>query len=223
MCQDVNENTLFLGNGFLRSIIYEMPSWEELFREESTPEIGGIFQSSNFTFIYEAARLCSNNKVRLEDSYKNTLIQRIRDAVNPNNIQTDVNSLKTFGIYLFANNINNIVTTNYDNTIEYILCNLCDYGEEPASYLIPERIYSIRTHKVFTNIGMGHSVKLWKIHGDFDRVKSVTLGFDQYCGSLSKLIDYVKGSYKSSQSPNAAKCNISMKDKCDKQSLWLSP
>ncbi|AOR59388.1 hypothetical protein PEC301899_04570 [Pectobacterium carotovorum subsp. carotovorum] len=36
---------------------------------------------------------------------------------------------------------------------------------------------------------------LWNIHGEIDNPKSIMLGLDHYCGSVSKIDAYVKGTY----------------------------
>lgn len=83
--------------------------------------------------------------------------------------------------------------------------------------MVSETIYSIRTHKLFVNDDTGHEVKLWKIHGDLKRLRSITLGFDQYCGSLSKLSEYIKGTYKSSKKDAKVEYAGPMDMKCKEQ------
>lgn len=107
-----------------------------------------------------------------------------------------------------------IITTNYDKGIELVLCQKCSYEETEPKDLVKEDIYSRRTYKKYINKKTDHQIKLWKIHGDVDRVKSITLGFDQYCGSLSKLSEYIKGNYKSDKGPT---CMVNMIDKCKEQ------
>lgn len=125
--------------------------------------------------------------------------------------------LNEFGKYLIKHHINNIITTNYDSGIEFILCDRCGYIEQKPIDMVPERIYNIRTYKVFKDWETGHQVKLWKIHGDVNRIQSVTLGFDQYCGSIAKLTGYVKGTYKSTQKKGHVECKVPIEEKCRKQ------
>ena len=105
---------------------------------------------------------------------------------------------------------------------------------ESKEYIYTEEdLYNIRTRKVYTKgypDGSTHAVKLWKIHGDALRKSkkyddatgaSMILGFDQYCGQLSKLWAYLKGGYKSDDiiekskdtEIDVAKCNTPMEDK----------
>lgn len=204
------ENTLFLGNGFSRSIFKDMPSWSGLFEETDSP-------ISNYTVLYEVYRLNEGKKGFREDEIKEKLIQRISDSFSLQSIKGEIRNLDQFGKYLSQHNVSNIITTNYDNGIEYILCQFCGYSERLSDGMVPERIYSVRTHKLLYNERTRHTVKLWKIHGDLDRLKSITLGFDQYCGALSKLMAYVKGTYQSSQSEGNIVCSIPMKEKCSRR------
>jgi len=212
MGMKIMENTLFLGNGFTRSVFQNMPSWGDLFEEADS-------SINNYTILYEAFRLNAGISGKEEDTVKAELIQKIKTTFSDKNIREDICNLENFGQYLFQHRVYNIITTNYDNGIEFILCDTCGYREQTVKGVVPERIYSIRTYKSFINDETGHIVKLWKIHGDLSRIKSITLGFDQYCGSLSKLMSYVKGNYESSQSGSKTFCKIPMKTKCKEQTF----
>lgn len=202
------ENTLFLGNGFSRSIFRNIPSWETLYE-------GVNSAIQNYAFLYEAFRQTRENRDCSEDIIKEKLVKKIKEIISEDNIREDVHGLDRFGQYLSQNRIHNIITTNYDNGVEMILCSACGYIEEKNKDVVPERVYSIRTFKTFFNEKMDHRVKLWKIHGDLARMKSVTLGFDQYCGSIWKLNDYVKGQYKVVRDGSRIECNIPIKEKCE--------
>lgn len=183
----VNENTLFVGNGFSRSLFGQMPSWDQLF--------DGVDRSvGSYTMMYEAYMLEMQKKGYPENAVKQKLIQKIREAYSGEKIESRLPDLACFGRYLEEHRVHNILTTNYDEIIEMILSMACGYTESEELRYVPEEVYSIRTYKEF--IGKtGHRVKLWKIHGDVDRIKSVTLGYDQYCGSLARLSEYIKGEY----------------------------
>lgn len=199
------ERTLILGNGFSRTIFKNVPSWAHLFDNVNS-------SIKNYTILYEVS--LQKNKLDTEDEIKNIIVDKIKKHNSAENINDNILHLEHFGVFLRSNNINNIITTNYDKGIEIILCEKCQYKEIIPQNLISEEIYSIRTYKEFINEKNNHKIKLWKIHGDVDRIKSITLGFDQYCGSLSKLSEYIKGKYISDKGP---KCNISMIEKCKTQ------
>lgn len=198
-------NTLVLGNGFSRSIFKGMPSWGCLFKE---------FDSviKNYTILYEVSLL--KGKKHTDNEVKRELIREIEKSHSLEKIDENVLDLEKFGEHLAQNNVYNIITTNYDKGLELILCDICGYEEIKPKGLVKEEIYSIRTYKEYISRKSNHHLKLWKIHGDIDRIKSITFGFDQYCGSLSKLSEYIKGNYKSAKGPV---CKVPMKQKYETQ------
>lgn len=210
------ENTLFLGNGFSRSVFCNMPSWSELFHDlDSAVE--------NYAILYEEYFLKKRAEGKTEEIVKKELVECIGETFSRKGKDVEINKnaqqVNEFGEYLKRNNINNIITTNYDNGIEYILCELCGYEEIVPKDMVEEKIYSIRTYRMFVNRETGHEVKLWKIHGDLNRIQSITLGYDQYCGALSKISDYIKGTYKSSKSGKVIKYGGEMRKKCELQTF----
>jgi len=197
-------NTLFIGNGFSRAIFKETPSWSDLINAQ-----GGI---DNYTILYEMRLLDEVQNVKDEDKVKDRLVEKIKASFSLEKLNKDVCCLNEFGNFLRENNVRDIITTNYDNGIEILLRELCDYTQETGDETGSETVYSVRTHKEFVNAATRHSVRLWKIHGDLDRIKSVTLGFDQYCGALAKIESYIKGTYESHE--GEITCKVPMKEKC---------
>lgn len=210
MDQRFTENTLFIGNGFSRSVFRNMPSWGDLFE--------GVSNSiQDYTILYEAFLLGAKRSGRTEEEVKKELIEKIKTTFSGKSVKDDIHDLEHFGRYLIQHHVNNILTTNYDNGIEFILCESCGYREQTPKDMVSETTYSIRTYKLFVNDDIGHEVKLWKIHGDLKRIRSIMLGFDQYCGSLSKLSEYVKGTYKSSRRDAKVECARPMGIKCKEE------
>lgn len=204
------ENTLLIGNGFSRSVFRDMPSWGDLFEDVSSA-------IQDYTILYEAFLLEKKRQGLTEEEVKRGLVKKIRAEFSGKSVKDNICDLEYFGCYMIQRHVNNILTTNYDNGIEFILCEFCGYREQTPQNMVPEKIYSIRTYKLFVNDDTGHKVKLWKIHGDVKRLRSVTFGFDQYCGSLSKLSEYVKGTYKSSKKDAKVECAGPMDIKCKEQ------
>lgn len=197
------ENTLFVGNGFSKSLFNDVPSWNGLFE-------GAHSSIKNNTFLYELHRL---QKPEIEEAVvKEQLIEKLMSPYSEENLNNQVRDLDDFGAYLKRYTINNIITTNYDTGVEFVLSR-CGYVEQKKSGVSAERVYSIRTYKVFYDEEANHTIKLWKIHGDISRIPSITLGFDQYCGSLAKLTQYIKGQYESTN--KKVQCKKHMKDKCN--------
>jgi len=215
MCQKSVLNTLFVGNGFSRAVFEGVPSWSNLFGT-TDKSINAI---KNYTYLYEAFRLKLGLKGLDESQVKEEFVKGIRAFSEKLNSNIGHN-LNEFGNLLRTHSINNIITTNYDSGIEYILQDACGYHRETPKGLVPEEIYNIRTYKSFYNKTTDHRIKLWKIHGDLERIKSITLGFDQYCGALSKLESYVKGSYISTHGETPLRCDISILKKCRQPELF---
>jgi len=194
-------NTLFLGNGFSRSVAPQIPAWEELFKEEDCP-------IKNYTILYEKKFI--NNCNKKEEHIKKELTEKIEEEIKKA-IDEKESVAQWFSNFLKRNKISNIITTNYDKGIEYIL-QRCGYDNLQNNS--SEKLYSIRRCKKFYNSNNSHTIILWKIHGDIDAIKSVTLGYDQYCGSLSKLTSYIKGKYEPSKTLQNNMGIISIEEKC---------
>lgn len=212
MAQTPRENTLLIGNGFSRSVFREVPSWGELFEGVTT-------SVQNYAILYEKCFLQKRREGKSEEEVKEELIKRIQEHFSEGNIRKDICNLERFGEYLQERQISNILTTNYDSGLESILCKLCGYKEEKPLDMVSEKIYSVRTYRLFVHKERRHKIKLWKIHGDLDRVRSITLGFDHYCGAMSKLSEYIKGSYRSSKSDQKFPYRGPMADKCREQTF----
>ncbi|WP_294185774.1 SIR2 family protein [uncultured Sphingobacterium sp.] len=74
--------------------------------------------------------------------------------------------------------IKNIITTNYDFSLE-------GQNSTPNTGLIRETTYSIfRRHE-------SERKTYWHIHGDCLNPSSINLGYEHYCGQLQKMRDYV--------------------------------
>ncbi|MBR1815066.1 MAG: SIR2 family protein [Lachnospiraceae bacterium] len=199
-------NTLMLGNGFSRAIYKDTPDWRELFNTAGCPSV----EIENYTYLYELCLLGNN---RSDNQFKYKLMDKIKDYVRISNIKIIVKGLDEFGELLRNHNVKDIITTNYDKGIEDILCEKNGYVEQWSDNYgrdLGEKIYSIRRHTTLQKDS--HNIRLWKIHGDVDNIASISLGFDQYCGALSKMDSYIKGKYKSSSgleclNPISQKCH----------------
>lgn len=81
--------------------------------------------------------------------------------------------------------VEHFMTTNYDNTLKKV--GGCSFGTKHFK----EKLYSIERYiEIKTNDG---NKKYWPIHGNVEAEYSIMLGFDQYCGSLSRIERYVNG------------------------------
>lgn len=178
-------NVLLLGNGINKHLYGDaVPEWPKLYSRDGKPEL------RNYTFLYE---VCLVRSGKTDNDFKSEILNSFIDVIQPVNII----SAKDKGVYDLANllkekEICDILTTNVDNGIEAILTELNGFKKPNKDF--SESIYSIRRKKQFCE--KDQSINIWKIHGDAEKPASVSLGFDQYCGSLAKIEDYVKGTYK---------------------------
>ncbi|MCR4678925.1 MAG: SIR2 family protein [Lachnospiraceae bacterium] len=190
------ENTLLLGNGFVRALYEGAVNWRALLKGKSAIEL------DNLTLLYEAGRLANGSE---DDDFKRSMEDELRKQITEDKIKKSAEGVNDFGEYLRNCNINNIITTNMDEGIETILCTKNGYaliGSDSA-----EKVYSIRRKIILEKDG--HNITIWKIHGDIKNVKSISFGFDQYVGRLSRIEQYVKGKYSSDK----ANCSVPMIDK----------
>ena len=220
------ENTLLLGNGFTRSIVPNVKSWDALFTCDKT--------LSN-TFRYEKQMMdcvqSLNSVENPDEAVKKKLIAEIQSSI----VLTPGlrSALKPFEGALSQHNITNILTTNYEVLIETIL-DIWGYNDVTKDMqktmlqgqrYTEEEIYNIRTRKKYKKIsgeGSGHIITLWKIHGDADTAresgnKSIILGFDQYCGQLAKLWAYLKDEYKSNDDKDQASASTDLHEASDRK------
>lgn len=178
------DKTVFFGNG-LNRLLKSNISWNDL--------LAKIKGSNNFknddlpnTMIYERIVLQKLSKYDdiLNDEFDVKMeIADLLDGIDGDQIYQE----------LYKSNIQHYITTNYD------------YGFLKSIRIMPEvneiheysteDVYSIRRRKRISNIQEAEK-NFWQIHGEINKPATIMLGLDQYCGSIGKLNDYVKGAYK---------------------------
>jgi len=86
--------------------------------------------------------------------------------------------------------VSHYVTTNYDDVLKRTLL---DMGYLEIDHIKTENTYSIRRKYLLVN---GNDYKhIWNIHGEIESPQTIMLGLNQYCGSVSKISDYLNGKY----------------------------
>lgn len=183
-----NNNVIFFGNGLNR--VSEGLDWEELLRKISH---GQILKDIPLTFQYEY--ICLSRDAEIFDKGpscsigENELKERIANQLS---------NIKSNDVYeaLAKMPVSDYITTNYDKTFENTLIAM---GYAPDKSDSNESRYSI--HR-YNTLKKGDDIKrIWYIHGNIDKRNSIIMGYDQYCGGLSKMDDWVKGSYKIDNKP----------------------
>lgn len=168
-------NTIFFGNG-LNRISKNSVSWDALLKDLQKEK---KFNISNlpYTMVYERTFMESSDRETSRNEFE--IKQRIANAMEkqgPNHLLELIAKMP----------FENYITTNYDYSFEKAL------GVEPAR-LSTESVYSLRRKREYLDAS-GKKV-LWNIHGEIEHPKSIMLGLDHYCGSVSKLDAYIKGRY----------------------------
>lgn len=176
------DNTLFLGNGFSLALFENIPSWEKLISF-------GSVEVKNYSILYEIEL---NKSSKNEEEFKTDLSAKLSTTKLKSSIEK-LSSIAAFGNSLAESNINNIITTNFDDGVSEILVNYCGY--EFQSKDESETTYSIHRYSEYLNKTTNHKVKIWKIHGDISKPKTMQLGLNHYGEFLSKIQSYVDGSY----------------------------
>lgn len=170
-------NTIFFGNGINR-LSENNVTWSDLL-----DNIKGInkFESGQLpnTMVYERIFLEKHSpdtsEKKDEFEIKNVIANGLREQ-GPNEVLKALASLP----------IEHYLTTNYDYALEKAL------NISPVK-LSSEDIYSLRRKRMYE---LENDTKfLWNIHGEIDNPRSIMLGLDHYCGSVSKIDAYVKGKY----------------------------
>ena len=174
------KNTVLFGNGINR-LSTNAVSWDDLL-----DEIKGENRFSNGslpnTMVYERIFM---------GEHKASESQAIDELIIKNRIASSLAKQESNEIFklLGSMKFEHYLTTNYDYAFEKAL------GVTPEK-LSSEEIYSLRRKRKY---GSNSDAKyLWNIHGEIDNPKSIMLGLDHYCGSVSKIDAYVKGNYKHS-------------------------
>ncbi len=170
------EHTILFGNGINRLSTNSI-SWNHLLFDLSeeancTLNIG----NKPYTMVYE--ELLLNGRLS-EVDIKEFIKSKLKSS-----------SSNKFYHIMRDLNLNNYLTTNYEFNLEK------SFEEQNAEYRNnkQEDIYSIRTFTEITSANNKTS-KVWHIHGDIDRVKSISLGLNHYCGTIGKMDGYFKGTY----------------------------
>ena len=193
------KNSILFGNGINNLSKNRIP-WDDLLNK-----IKGISNFDNGTlpntFIYERAIFenHSSNDIRETEFEIKKSISELLSTIETND----------FYRLLFELNCENYLTTNYDYAFKNYILKTEEYLIENHS---TEDIYSIRRQTQVFNKEQEEICKIWNIHGEISKPISIMLGLDHYCGSVSKLDAYVKGTYDFQE--NSKKINVKkMSDK----------
>lgn len=171
-------NTVLFGNGINR-VSHNAVSWEDLL---DSIKGSNMFDNGNLpnTMVYERIFMQLHVAIKSQKTDELKIKNQIAKAMQSQG------SNEVFEL-LASLDVEHYVTTNYDYAFEKTL------SSSPEK-LSTEEVYSIRRKRKYST-SRGNKY-LWNIHGEIEHPKSIMLGLDHYCGSVSKIDNYVKGTYK---------------------------
>lgn len=192
-------HVLLFGNG-LNRLTQGNPSWDDLLKDISSVDYDMNIPN---TFKYEIiiASQPYKEKGKLLATKDGRLIRtsdgfhiRTKDEVIEERLKNDIaKRVQTFGTNKLYEAISKIkfshyLTTNYDN----VLLNTVGNFSEENTYKT-ENVFNI--HRKYNYSRGRWNIGYWPIHGTSLKPASITLGLDQYCGSIAKMKQYINGGY----------------------------
>jgi hypothetical protein len=171
-------NTVLFGNGINR-VSDNAVSWEDLL---DSIKGSNVFDNGDLpnTMVYERIFMQQHVAIKSEKADELKIKNQIAEAMQSQGSNVVFELLASL-------DVEHYLTTNYDYAFEKTL-------STPPEKLSTEEVYSLRRKRNYSTIS-GNKY-LWNIHGEIDHPKSIMLGLDHYCGSVSKIDSYVKGTYK---------------------------
>jgi len=171
----MDKRVILVGNGINR--INNSYSWNDLI-DNLISFIGAEGQISKdnkpFPLLYEEIVIEAMKNRGIAENDVKRFIAKETAKLHQNSIHKELSQLE----------VNNILTANYDFTIEYAI------KEKPRTIdggLIKQSLYSLFRHTE------NNGKKVWHIHGDAQVTSSIMLGYEQYSGYLQKMREFVLG------------------------------
>lgn len=189
MMNTLKEQVLLLGNGI--NDVTSHYKWSDLIADlinYAGLKTIRIDEKKPFPLLYEEIYLTNLKSNKLSETKLKNFITQKMTALVPNSVHERISS---FG---FAD----IITTNYDYTIEKAHRSSDKADELRNSGAIREKRYSVFRSKQIQN------TKIWHVHGEIDNPNSILLGNEHYGGNLQHIRSYVVdgASYSSFKSPS---------------------
>lgn len=164
---------LLVGNGI--NNVSKQYSWGDLIQDligfvglDSLDE-----KDKPFPLFYEEIYLSNLKAKKLEETRLKEFISENIKKIQPNEVHQKI----------ISTGFSNIITTNYDYTIEN---SLGFTGPELSNEgVIKETVYSVFRH---TEV---NGAKIWHVHGEINLPRTILLGFEHYSGQLQQIRNYV--------------------------------
>lgn len=125
-----------------------------------------------FPMLYEEIVLKSGDRVLLEKEIKEFIAGKVQ-RIEPTKIHDEIAKAS----------FDTILTTNYDYSLEAAMG--ADGRKLKNEGFVKETRYSLFRHSLISG------TKLWHIHGEAKSPASILLGYEQYCGYLQYMRNYI--------------------------------
>lgn len=218
----IRHQSILFGNG-LNLLNEGTPSWDDLLKDIAKESLDKNIPN---TLRYEAVILKQPYReapVRLHTSDGKMLITsdgkvlfasgEVIESKLKKDIAERVSVFEPNDIYMMVSElpVMHFMTTNYDNTLLKV-----KEGNPVKSQNKQEQTYSIRRHYTLVE-----GQQYWPIHGNAESPRSIMLGFDHYCGALSKVESYVKGGYEMPETGRITSITKRLEKGIDNALSWI--
>ena len=168
------KNVLLLGNGI--NDVTNSYKWIDLLKDIvnflGIKNLNGL-KEKPFPLLYEEIFLTNlRGKKVSEFELKSFIAERIK-RINPNRVHELIKSL----------NFTDILTTNYDYTIEKTLGDSNSILNDKGT--VKQNLYNIFRHSEVSGC------KVWHIHGELNKPNTILLGYEHYSGQLQQMRNYI--------------------------------
>ena len=214
--------SILFGNG-LNLLSPGNPSWDQLLKElENCPWDKGTPNTLRYEsyILAQPYRVPSAQLVASDDQSIMTADKQLFFVLGEEVefklkqlIANEVSSFTTNPFYKVVSRlpVKHFITTNYENLL------LKEFGDESkAEWHKQERYYSISRYCRLDN-----EHYYWPIHGNINAPKSIMLGYDHYCGALSKINSYIKGINDSSKTNKVESILYRIKEGIEEPLSWI--
>ena len=168
-------DVIMVGNGI--NDITASYSWKDLIKDliKFTHHQSKIYRrNKSFPLLYEEIYLkylIDGNKN--ERTLKEFISEKINSLPPPNSVHKK----------LMKSNLSDIITTNYDYTIEAGGDSNARIFENKG--LVKENLYSVFRHSKIKK------TRIWHIHGEKNLPRTILLGYEHYSGMLQQMRNYI--------------------------------
>ena len=192
---------LLFGNGL--NLISQNLSWKTLLTNVQAKDEAGLAVHDGLELVdvpyplqYDYILLSSDFRKKVQDVKDSTGWKKVVEDRQMDLKKAIIEEMKDFKSNLIYDQLSNLpfdayLTTNYDHVLDESMKAMgykADVGDKS------EMNYNIRRKRCLQKVGVLKNI--YPIHGDVDSPKSIVIGYNHYCGTVAKVSDYLKGTYK---------------------------